>query len=155
MLKLDKIFNDKNFTKDNVVADREGIMNKEYSSLGAVVKTICWSTQNRLKSQQEYISRQVNELKGLLESPYYHKDSGSDVMNDRVQRKLDFIENLQTSHDEMESFKQAIYSVHLDEFGIEYSVPVKKTATSDVNSASFLQAQEMLKQHGLNVSLKK
>ena len=147
MINLSKIFNDKNFTKDNVVANREGIMNEEYSSLGAVVKTICWSTQNRVSSQQDYIAKQVNELKNMLESSY----AGSDVQNDNVQRKLDFIENLQTSHDEMESLKQAIYSVHLDEFGIAYSVPVKKV-TTDVNSASFLQAQELLKQHGLNVS---
>ena len=148
MLKLDKIFNDKNFTKDNVIASREGIKNEEYSSLGAVVKTICWSTQNRLSSQQEYIAKQVEELKVMLESTH----AGSDVHEDRVQRKLDFIENLQTSHDEMESFKNAIYKIHRDEFGIDYTVPVKKSATTDVNSASFLQAQELLKQHGLSVS---
>ena len=148
MLKLDKIFNDKNFTKDNVIASREGIKNEEYSSLGAVVKTICWSTQNRLSSQQEYIAKQVEELKVMLESTH----AGSDVHEDRVQRKLDFIENLQTSHDEMESFKNAIYKNHRDEFGIDYTVPVKKSATTDVNSASFLQAQELLKQHGLSVS---
>tara|TARA_R100000687_G_C6316800_1_gene103050 strand:+ start:51 stop:500 length:450 start_codon:yes stop_codon:yes gene_type:complete len=148
MLKLDKIFNDKNFTKDNVIANREGIMNEEYSSLGAVVKTICWGTQNRLSSQQEYIAKQVKELQRMLESSY----AGSDTQNDNVQRKLDFIENLQTSHDEMESLQKAIYTVHREEFGIEYSVPVKKSATTDVNSASFLQAQELLKQHGLNVS---
>ena len=84
----------------------------------------------------------------MLESSY----AGSDTQNDNVQRKLDFIENLQTSHDEMESLQKAIYTVHREEFGIEYSVPVKKSATTDVNSASFLQAQELLKQHGLNVS---
>ena len=142
---LSKIFNDKNFTKDNVVADRMGILNKEYSSLGAVVKTICWSTQNRLKSQDDYIAKQVIELQSLLESSY----ADSDVHNDRVERKVQFIKNLQTSHDEMEVLQQAIYAIHLKEFDVAYSVPIKKSATTDVNSASFLEAQTLLKQHGI------
>jgi len=145
MKELSKIFNDKNFTKDNVVADRNGIKNEEYSSLGAVVKTICWGTQNRLKSQDDYIAKQVKELQTLLESSY----AGSDTHNERVERKVQFIKNLQTSHDEMEILQQAIYGIHLKEFDVEYSVPIKKSATDDVNSASFLEAQELLKQHNI------
>ena len=86
---LTEILSDKNFTKDNVVTDREGIKNELYSSLGAVVTTLCWSVQNRVKSQSEYISKQVRELQEMTESAF----TGSDVQEDRIQRKLDFIEN--------------------------------------------------------------
>ena len=93
---LSKILSDKHFTKDNVVTDREGMKNEEYSSLGAVVKTLCWSVQNRVGNQLEYINKQVSELRDMTESAF----TGSDVQEDRLQRKLDFIENLQTSNDE-------------------------------------------------------
>ena len=49
----------------------------------------------------------------------------------------------------MEVLQQAIYAIHLKEFDVAYSVPIKKTATTDVNSASFLEAQELLKQHNI------
>lgn len=144
---LTKILSDKNFTKDNVVTDREGMKNEIYSSLGAVVTTLCWSVQNRCKSQAEYISKQVSELRDMSESAY----SGSDVQEDRIQRKVDFIENLQTSNDEMESLRVVLYGIHKDEFGTEYTVPVKRSATADINSSSaMLQAKALLENMNLS-----
>jgi len=139
---LTKILTDKYFTKDNVVTDREGMKNEEYSSLGAVVKTLCWSVQNRCKSQAEYISKQVSELKDMAESAY----TGSDVQEDRIQRKVDFIENLQVSQNEMESLRTVLYDIHKEQFSVEYSVPVKKSlSTADINSSSALiQAKAIL-----------
>ena len=144
---LTKILSDKNFTKDNVVTDREGMKNELYSSLGAVVTTLCWSVQNRVKSQSEYISKQVRELQEMTESAF----TGSDVQEDRIQRKLDFIENLQTSNDEMESLRTVLYGIHKDEFGAEYTVPVRKSATADINSSSaMLQAKALLENMNLS-----
>jgi|TARA_R110001606_G_scaffold321476_1_gene468398 hypothetical protein len=144
---LTKILSDKNFTKDNVVTDREGMKNELYSSLGAVVTTLCWSVQNRVKSQSEYISKQVRELQEMTESAF----TGSDVQEDRIQRKLDFIENLQTSNDEMESLRTVLYGIHKDEFGTEYTVPVRKSATADINSSSaMLQAKALLENMNLS-----
>tara|TARA_R100001463_G_scaffold85087_2_gene139936 strand:+ start:606 stop:1073 length:468 start_codon:yes stop_codon:yes gene_type:complete len=139
---LTKILTDKYFTKDNVVTDREGMKNEEYSSLGAVVKTLCWSVQNRCKSQAEYISKQVSELRDMSESAY----TGSDVQEDRIQRKVDFIENLQVSQNEMESLRTVLYDIHKEQFSVEYSVPVKKSlSTADINSSSALiQAKAIL-----------
>jgi hypothetical protein len=138
---LTKILTDKYFTKDNVVTDREGMRNEEYSSLGAVVKTLCWSVQNRCKSQAEYISKQVSELRDMSESAY----TGSDVQEDRIQRKVDFIENLQVSQNEMESLRTVLYDIHKEQFSVEYTVPVKKSATADINSSSaMLQAKALL-----------
>ena len=145
---LQKILSDKNFTKDNVVTDREGIKNEIYSSLGAVVTTLCWSVQNRVGNQLEYISKQVGELREMTESAF----TGSDVQEDRIQRKLDFIENLQTSNDEMESLRVVLYSIHKNEFGTEYSVPVKRSATADINNSSaMLQAKALIE----NMSISK
>jgi len=144
---LTKILSDKNFTKDNVVTDREGMKNELYSSLGAVVTTLCWSVQNRVKSQSEYISKQVRELQEMTESAF----TGSDVQEDRIQRKLDFIENLQTSNDEMESLRTVLYGIHKNEFGTEYTVPVRKSATADINSSSaMLQAKALLENMNLS-----
>jgi hypothetical protein len=144
---LTKILSDKNFTKDNVVTDREGMKNELYSSLGAVVTTLCWSVQNRVKSQSEYISKQVRELQEMTESAF----TGSDVQEDRIQRKLDFIENLQTSNDEMESLRVVLYGIHIAEFGTEYTVPVKRSATADINSSSaMLQAKALLENMNLS-----
>ena len=144
---LQKILCDKNFTKDNVVTDREGMKNELYSSLGAVVTTLCWSVQNRVKSQSEYISKQVRELQEMTESAF----TGSDVQEDRIQRKLDFIENLQTSNDEMESLRVVLYGIHIAEFGTEYTVPVKRSATADINSSSaMLQAKALLENMNLS-----
>jgi len=139
---LTKILTDKYFTKDNVVTDREGMKNEEYSSLGAVVKTLCWSVQNRCKSQAEYISKQVSELRDMSESAY----TGSDVQEDRIQRKVDFIENLQVSQNEMESLRTVLYDIHKEQFSVEYTVPVKKSlSTADINSSSALiQAKAIL-----------
>jgi|14BtaG_2_1085337.scaffolds.fasta_scaffold25392_2 hypothetical protein len=138
---LSGLLTDKNFTKDNVVTDREGMKNEEYSSLGAVVKTLCWSVQNRCKKQGEYINKQVGELRDMTESAY----SGSDVQEDRIQRKIDFIENLKTSQDEMECLRTVLYGVHKEQFSIEYTVPVKRSATADINSSSaMLQAKALL-----------
>ena len=148
MIEISELFNDKTFTKDNVVANAMGIRNEEYSSLGVAVKMVCWGTQHRLNSSAEYISNQVKELENLLQSSY----AGSDTHNERVERKVQYIKNLQITQDEMEAFQKAIYDVHLKEFDVVYAVPLKKTATSDVNSASFLEAQELLKQHSLSVS---
>ena len=144
---LTKILSDKNFTKDNVVTDREGMKNELYSSLGAVVTTLCWSVQNRVKSQSEYISKQVRELQEMTESAF----TGSDVQEDRIQRKLDFIENLQTSNDEMESLRVVLYGIHIAEFGTEYTVPVKRSATADINNSSaMLQAKALLENMNLS-----
>jgi hypothetical protein len=144
---LQKILCDKHFTKDNVVTDREGMKNELYSSLGAVVTTLCWSVQNRVKSQSEYISKQVRELQEMTESAF----TGSDVQEDRIQRKLDFIENLQTSNDEMESLRVVLYGIHIAEFGTEYTVPVKRSATADINSSSaMLQAKALLENMNLS-----
>jgi len=144
---LQKILCDKNFTKDNVVTDREGMKNELYSSLGAVVTTLCWSVQNRVKSQSEYISKQVRELQEMTESAF----TGSDVQEDRIQRKLDFIENLQTSNDEMESLRVVLYGIHIAEFGTEYTVPLKRSATADINSSSaMLQAKALLENMNLS-----
>ena len=144
---LSSLLSEKNFTKDNVVTDREGMKNEIYSSLGAVVTTLCWSVQNRVKSQSEYISKQVRELQEMTESAF----TGSDVQEDRIQRKLDFIENLQTSNDEMESLRVVLYGIHKDEFGTEYTVPVKRSATADINSSSaMLQAKALLENMNLS-----
>jgi len=145
---LSKILSDKHFTKDNVVTDREGMKNEEYSSLGAVVKTLSWAVQNRVNNQLEYINKQVGELRDMTESAF----TGSDVQEDRIQRKLDFIENLQTSNDEMESLRVVLYSIHKDEFGTEYTVPVKRSATADINNSSaMLQAKALIE----NMSISK
>ena len=145
---LSKILSDKHFTKDNVVTDREGMKNEEFSSLGAVVKTLCWSVQNRVANQLEYINKQVGELRDMTESAF----TGSDVQEDRIQRKLDFIENLQTSNDEMESLRVVLYSIHKNEFGTDYSVPVKRSATADINNSSaMLQAKALIE----NMSISK
>lgn len=144
---LSTLLSEKNFTKDNVVTDREGMKNEIYSSLGAVVTTLCWSVQNRVKSQSEYINKQVSELREMTESTF----TGSDVQEDRVQRKIDFIENLQTSNDEMESLRTVLYGIHKDEFGTEYTVPVKRSATADINSSSaMLQAKALLENMSVN-----
>ena len=138
---LSGLLTNKYFTKDNVVTDREGMRNEEYSSLGAVVKTLCWSVQNRCKSQGEYINKQLSELREMTESAY----TGSDVQEDRVQRKIDFIENLKTSQDEMECLRHVLYNIHHDQFSVEYSVPTKKKAVADINSSSaMLQAKALL-----------
>ena len=145
---LSKILSDKHFTKDNVVTDREGMKNEEYSSLGAVVKTLCWSVQNRVGNQLEYINKQVSELRDMTESAF----TGSDVQEDRLQRKLDFIENLQTSNDEMESLRVVLYSIHKDEFGTTYEVPTKRSATADINNSSaMLKAKALIE----NMSISK
>ena len=144
---LSDVFTTKNFTKDNVVTDREGMKNELYSSLGAVVTTLCWSVQNRVGNQLEYINKQIGELREMTESTF----TGSDVQEDRVQRKLDFIENLQTSNDEMECLKNVLYKIHKNEFGIEYSVPVKRSATADINNSSaMLQAKALLENMSIN-----
>ena len=67
---LSKILSDKHFTKDNVVTDREGMKNEEYSSLGAVVKTLCWSVQNRVGNQLEYIDEITLGKSIMNRSPY-------------------------------------------------------------------------------------
>jgi hypothetical protein len=78
--------------------------------------------------------------------------TGSDVQEDRVQRKLDFIENLQTSNDEMESLRVVLYSIHKNEFGTDYSVPVKRSATADINNSSaMLKAKALIE----NMSISK
>ena len=144
---LSSLLSEKNFTKDNVVTDREGMKNELYSSLGAVVTTLCWSIQNRAKSQSEYINKQVGELREMTESAF----TGSDVQEDRVQRKIDFIENLQTSNDEMESLRIVLYGIHKDEFGTEYTVPAKRSATADINSSSaMLQAKALIENMNLS-----
>lgn len=144
---LSGLLSDENFTKDNVVTDREGMKNELYSSLGAVVTTLCWSVQNKSKSQVEYINKQLSELREMTESAF----TGSDVQEDRVQRKIDFIENLQTSNDEMESLRVVLYDIHKDEFGTEYTVPVRRSATADINSSSaMLQAKALLENMNLS-----
>ena len=144
---LSGLLSDENFTKDNVVTDREGMKNELYSSLGAVVTTLCWSVQNKCKSQGEYINKQLSELREMTESAF----TGSDVQEDRVQRKIDFIENLQTSNDEMESLRVVLYDIHKDEFGTEYTVPVRRSATADINSSSaMLQAKALLENMNLS-----
>ena len=148
---LSTLLSEKNFTKDNVVTDREGMKNELYSSLGAVVTTLCWSIQNRAKSQSEYINKQVGELREMTESAF----TGSDVQEDRVQRKIDFIENLQTSNDEMESLRNVLYGIHKDEFGTEYTVPAKRSATADINNSSaMIQAKALLENMDLGNSFK-
>lgn len=142
------IFSEQYFTRDNVVANREGIKDENFSSLGNMIKSVCFTLQNGVKQKDSYMDTQLKELKGLTESSYI----GSDTHEDKIQRKIDFIENLQTSRDEMETVRVAIYNIHVKQLGQVYVPPTKRSATSDVNSSASLQALEMLKQHDLTVS---
>lgn len=137
-----KLFNDKNFTVDNVVTSREGIKDEEKSSLGAVIKTINWAVTNKVKNQDEYIRKQVHELEEMMNSTY-HKNS--DVHDFQVQRKVEFIQNLQKTHDEIEEFKEVMYQIHKDLFGSEYEMPVPKSEQV-VDTASTLEAKQLIAQ---------
>ena len=51
----------------------------------------------------------------------------------------------------MESLRTVLYGIHKDEFGIEYTVPVRKSATADINSSSaMLQAKALLENMNLS-----
>ncbi len=138
MKNLKSIFNDKNFTTDNVVASREGIKDEEKSSLGVIVKTFCWSLDNKVKNQDEYIRKQVQELKSLNESAY----KGSDTHNFSLERKVEFINNLQKTHDEVEDLRNAFYNLHEELFGSQYVKPIKKS--NIVDTVASLEAQQLL-----------
>lgn len=142
-LNLKTIFNEKNFSDDNVVASREGIKDGEKSSLGAIVKTMCWSLDNKVKNQDEYIRKQVQELKTLNESTY----KGSDTHTFSLERKVEFITNLQTTHDEADDLREAFCKLHKDLFGAEYVKPVKKSNIIDTSAS--LEAQQMLAKYGM------
>lgn len=138
MLNLSEIFNENNFTADNVVASREGIKDTEKSSLGSIIKTIMWSLDNKVKNQEEYIRKQVAELKTLSESTY----AGSDTHTFSLERKVEFIENLQQTQDEVEELFEDFQKLHKELFGTEYVKPVKKSQIID--TAASLAAQQML-----------
>lgn len=142
-LNLKTIFNDENFTSDNVVATRDGIRDDEKSSLGVIIKTFCWSLDNKVKNQDEYIRKQVQELKTLSESTY----KGSDTHNFSMERKIEFINNLQQTHDEVDALRENFYNLHKELFGSEYVKPVKSSAIID--TATSLEAQQMLAKYGM------
>jgi len=142
-LNLKSIFNEKNFTADNVVASREGIKDEEKSSLGAIVKSLCWSLDNKVKNQDEYIRKQVQELKSLNESAY----KGSDTHTFSLERKVEFITNLQTTHDEVDDLRNAFCKLHKDLFGSDYVKPVKKSNIIDTSAS--LEAQQLLAKFGM------
>jgi len=142
-LNLKSIFNEKNFSATNVVASREGIKDEEKSSLGAIVKSMCWSLDNKVKNQDEYIRKQVQELKSLNESTY----KGSDTHTFSLERKVEFITNLQTTHDEVEGLHKAFCKLHKDLFGSDYIKPVKKSLIVDTSAS--LEAEQLLAKFGM------
>jgi len=141
MLKqVTNLFNEKNFTIDNVIENREGIKDIEKSSLGSVIKSVCWAMDNKVTNQHKYILAQVQELKDMLESSYV----GTDSHDYAVERKKEYIEHLMTTEDEVKQFKDTMYQIHKDVFGTEYVKPSKSGKTTKTDTASTLEAKQLL-----------
>ena len=55
----------------------------------------------------------------------------------------------------MESLRTVLYGIHKDEFGTEYTVPAKRSATADINNSSaMIQAKALLENMDLGNSFK-
>jgi len=138
------LLNDKIFTKDNVTADMNGIVNEEFSSLGSVVKAIAWSVRNNIDNKDTYLRTQLEKLDEMTKSSYV----GSDIHDNAMEKKEMFIKNLAISIEELEEFEKEILEVHVELFGTQYSKPAPR-GEKVTDTASSLSAKKLLDKYGI------
>lgn len=125
-----KLFNDTNFVADNVNANADGIVDNKYSALGKVITTGCWAYNNAVKQHNSYLSDQVQQLQKLRDG-----FNGSDVSNNAIERKLDYITNLEVTEEALRTMATMFNDLHLELYAEEYRLPVKTSINKKVTKA--------------------
>jgi len=126
-----KLFNETNFVDDNVSTNADGIVDNKYSALGKVITTGCWAFDNAVKQHNSYLSDQVQQLQKLRDN-----FNGSDVSNNALERKLDYIQNLEVTEDALRTVAKMFNDLHQELYSEEYRLPVKGSIKKKVTQAT-------------------
>jgi len=126
-----KLFNESQFVADNVSPTQDGVVDTKYSALGKIITTGCWAFTTGLQGHRNYMGEQIQKLQEARD-----KFTGTDVSNANIERRIDYIQNLEVTEEALMIMSQMFKDLHQELYSEEYHAPVKKSVTKKVTQAT-------------------
>ena len=132
---------------DNLTERQREQHKAEQSSAGKVLGSFIWSLTNNLKRQSSYLDDRFDDLENHLASQY----AGSDMHEDGIYKRKEYISTLTTSIEEMEETLSCLNAVYLATVGVDYQSYSKGTSKATLDNqretAGRCEAIELIAQH--------
>jgi hypothetical protein len=132
---------------DNLTERQREQQKVEHCSAGKVLGSFIWSLSNNLKRQITYLDDRFDDLENHLLSQY----AGSDMHEDGIYKRKEYINTLTTSIEEIEETISCLNAVYLATVGVDYKAYSKGTSKDTLANqqvtAGRCEAIELIAKH--------
>ena len=134
VLTEENIMSNDTITAITTIVDGLSEFNQE-RTIGA----LCWTSKNQMKFTRDKINEVVSQLKDLQE--HY---TGSEVQSSLMEKKIDFIEQLESQYDEMHQLFESSQDAMQQIVGKTWIEPAKASQLNKTETAANEAAKALL-----------
>lgn len=104
-----------------------------------ILRDMAWSATNKINFNNKKISEVVSQLRVALAS-----FNGSEVQDEMIGRKREFIESLEEQREQLEAHKKSVLVAYRSVTGSDYTPPPQRSTFDKTKTANALSAEGLL-----------